>query len=110
MSNRTDGLTAYTKSSRLISTYNSLHESVHARNTHVKIHYGTSKSASAFAWVTPIFEFYCVAGPDATRTALSQGANKIRQWVQKEEERLFIIGGAVSTSSFFEARTVSNMG
>lgn len=100
-------LTAYTKSSRLISTYNSLHESVHARNTHVKIHYGTSKSASAFAWVTPIFEFYCVAGPDATRTALSQGANKIRQWVQKEEERLFIIGGAVSfISSLLKATVV----
>lgn len=82
---------------RLISTYNSLHESVHARNTHVKIHYGTSKSASVFAWVTPIFELYCVAGPDATRTPISQGANKIRQWVQKEEERLFIIGGAVSS-------------
>ncbi|KUL88769.1 hypothetical protein ZTR_03541 [Talaromyces verruculosus] len=87
--------TSLTRHRRLISTYNSLHESVHARNTHVKIHYGTSKSASAFAWVTPIFEFYCVAGADATRTALSQGANKIRQWVQKEEERLFIIGGAV---------------
>ncbi|PCG92928.1 Vacuolar fusion protein MON1 [Penicillium occitanis (nom. inval.)] len=87
--------TSLTRHRRLISTYNSLHESVHARNTHVKIHYGTSKSASAFAWVTPIFEFYCVAGPDATRTALSQGVNKIRQWVQKEEERLFIIGGAV---------------
>lgn len=92
--------------SRLISTYNSLHESVHARNTHVKIHYGTSKSATAFAWVTPIFEFYCVAGPDATRTALSQGANKIRQWVQKEEERLFIIGGAVSSIRVRETRIV----
>ncbi|KAF3400978.1 Vacuolar fusion protein mon1 [Talaromyces pinophilus] len=110
MSAYAPGFTSLTRHRRLISTYNSLHESVHARNTHVKIHYGTSKSASAFAWVTPIFEFYCVAGPDATRTALSQGANKIRQWVQKEEERLFIIGGAVSTSSFFEARTVSNMG
>lgn len=76
--------------------YNSLHESVHARNTHVKIHHSASKSASAFAWVSPTFEFYCVAGPDANRNALSQSSNKIIQWIRKEEERLFIIGGAVS--------------
>ncbi|KAH8704780.1 trafficking protein Mon1-domain-containing protein [Talaromyces proteolyticus] len=80
---------------RLISTYNSLHESVHARNTHVKVHHSASKSASTFAWVTQGFELYCVAGPDTNRNALSQGANKISQWVRKEEERLFIIGGAV---------------
>lgn len=69
---------------------------MHARNTHVKTHFSTSKSASTFAWVTPVFEFYGVAAPDTNRTALSQGANKIRQWVHQEEERLFIIGGAVS--------------
>jgi putative NADH-flavin reductase len=76
--------------------YNSLHESVHARNTHVKVHHSASKSASSFAWVSPAFEFYCVAGPDTNRNALSQSANKIIQWIRKEEERLFIIGGAVS--------------
>lgn len=82
--------------------YNSLHESVHARNTHVKVHHSVSKSASAFAWVSPAFEFYCVAGPDTNRNALSQSANKITQWIRKEEERLFIIGGAVSRA--FEGR------
>ncbi|OKL55693.1 Vacuolar fusion protein mon1 [Talaromyces atroroseus] len=95
MSSYEPDFTSLTRHRRLISTYNSLHESVHSRNTQVKIHYGTSKSASGFAWVTPVFEFYCVAGPDANRNALSQSANKIRQWVQQEEERLFIIGGAV---------------
>jgi hypothetical protein len=68
---------------------------VHARNTHVKVHHSASRSASSFAWVTPIFEFYCVACPNTNRNALSQGANKIVQWVQQEEERFFIIGGAV---------------
>lgn len=43
-----------------------------------------------------MFELYCVAGPNANRNALAQSASKIVQWVQKEEERLFIIGGAVS--------------
>ncbi|KAL4788353.1 trafficking protein Mon1-domain-containing protein [Aspergillus varians] len=80
---------------RLISTYNNLHASVHAKHTHVKVHHCVTQSSSSFAWVTPIFELYCVAGPHANRNALAQSASKIVQWVQKEEERLFIIGGAV---------------
>jgi len=39
---------------------------------------------------------YCVAAPYASRNALAQGANKVIQWVRREEERVFIIGGAVS--------------
>jgi hypothetical protein len=42
-----------------------------------------------------LFEFYGVAGPNASRASLAQGANKIIQWVKREEERVFIIGGAV---------------
>jgi hypothetical protein len=61
----------------------------------VKVHHCISQSASSFAWVTPIFELYCVASPNANRNALAQSASKIVQWVQREEERLFIIGGAV---------------
>ncbi|KAL4887183.1 trafficking protein Mon1-domain-containing protein [Aspergillus karnatakaensis] len=81
---------------RLISTYNNLHASVHAKHTHVKVHHCVTQSSSSFAWITPIFELYCVAGPHANRNALAQSATKIVQWIQKEEERLFIIGGAVS--------------
>lgn len=94
-------LTASTRSltpipNRLMSTYNNLHASIHAKHTHVKVHHCVSQSASSFAWVTPVFELYCIAGPNANRNALAQGASKIVQWVQQEEERLFIIGGAVS--------------
>ena len=46
--------------------------------------------------MTPLFELYCVAGPHASRNALAQSANKVVQWVKREEERVFIIGGAVS--------------
>jgi len=46
-----------------------------------------------------MFELYCVAGPNANRNALAQSASKIVQWVQKEEDRLFIIGGAVSIAT-----------
>ncbi|KAL4909199.1 hypothetical protein BDW74DRAFT_78496 [Aspergillus multicolor] len=80
---------------RLISAYNNLHASVHAKHTHVKVHHCVTHSSSSFAWITPVFELYCVAGPLANRNALAQSASKIVQWVQKEEERLFIIGGAV---------------
>lgn len=81
-----------------MSIYNNIHSSIHAKNTHVKVHHCVSRSASSFAWVTPVYELYCVAEPNANRNALVQSAVRIAQWVQKEEERLFIIGGAVSRS------------
>ncbi|RAH67179.1 guanine nucleotide exchange factor MON1 [Aspergillus aculeatinus CBS 121060] len=80
---------------RLMSTYNNLHASIHAKHTHVKVHHCVSQSSSSFAWVTPMFELYCVAGANANRNALAQSASKIIGWVRQEEERLFIIGGAV---------------
>lgn len=81
-----------------MSTYNNLHSSIHAKHAHVKVHHCISQSTSSFAWVTPIFELYCVASPNANRNALAQSASKVVQWVQREEERLFIIGGAVGHS------------
>lgn len=87
-----------------MSIYDAIHASVHAKHTHVKMHYCVSQSATSFAWVTPVFEFYCVAGPNANRNALVQSASKIVRWVQQEEERLFIIGGAVSCCLIFIPR------
>jgi|TARA_R110002003_G_scaffold68_13_gene6149 hypothetical protein len=49
----------------------------------------------ALAWSTPLFELYAVAPANTSRAALAQSANRIVQWVRKEEERVFIIGGAV---------------
>ncbi|KAK4945402.1 Vacuolar fusion protein mon1 [Elasticomyces elasticus] len=80
---------------RLLSLYHKLHASVHAKHAAVKVVHSISTSATALAWVTPMFELYCVAGPSASRNALAQSANKVVQWVQREEERIFIIGGAV---------------
>ena len=56
-----------------------------------------SRDSTSLAWLTPVFELYCIAGPHASRNALAQSANKIVQWLRREEERLFIIGGAVSS-------------
>lgn len=80
---------------RLMSLYHNLHASVHAKYAAVKVHHNVSTSATALAWVTPMFELYCVASPATPRNALAQSANKVLQWVQREEERIFIIGGAV---------------
>ncbi|KAL5345622.1 Vacuolar fusion protein mon1 [Pseudogymnoascus australis] len=80
---------------RLLSLYQTLHASTHARTSHTKVLHSVSKTSIALAWATPVFEFYCVAGPNCARGALLQGASRVVQWVRREEERLFIIGGAV---------------
>ncbi|KAI0909681.1 vacuolar fusion protein MON1 [Ustulina deusta] len=80
---------------KLMSLYSHLHATMHARHSHLKVLHCVSDEATSLAWVTPIFEFYCVAGPNASRAIMTQGANKIMQWAKREEERLFIIGGGV---------------
>ncbi|KAI1279054.1 vacuolar fusion protein MON1 [Xylaria sp. FL0933] len=80
---------------RLMSLYSELHANMHARHSHPKVLHCVSEDATSLAWVTPIFEFYCVAGPNTSRAVMTQGANKIMQWAKREEERLFIIGGGV---------------
>ncbi|KAK6381994.1 Vacuolar fusion protein mon1 [Exophiala oligosperma] len=80
---------------RLMSLYHKLHAAVHAKYAAVKVVHSISTTATALAWVTPMFELYCVAGPSVSRNALAQSANKVVQWIQREEERIFIIGGAV---------------
>lgn len=80
---------------KLMTLYAQLHEAVHLRNSHLKVLHAASREATALAWVTPVFELYCVAGPGAERQKVTQAANKVVQWIRKEEERVFIIGGAV---------------
>lgn len=80
---------------KLMTLYAQLHEAVHARNSHLKVLHAVSREATALAWVTPVFELYCVAGPGASRQVVTQAANRVVQWIRREEERVFIIGGAV---------------
>ncbi|KAI1368826.1 vacuolar fusion protein MON1 [Xylaria arbuscula] len=80
---------------RLMSLYAQLHANMHARHSHLKVLHCVNDDATSLAWVTPIFEFYCVAGPNTSQAVLTQGANKVMQWAKREEERLFIIGGGV---------------
>ncbi|TLS26167.1 hypothetical protein PpBr36_05253 [Pyricularia pennisetigena] len=80
---------------RLMTLYHGLHAAVHARYAHSKVLHRAATDSVSLAWITPAFEFYCVAGPNASRAVMTQGANKIVQWVKREEERLFIVGGGV---------------
>lgn len=79
----------------LISLYAQLHSHLHTRPTHLKIHHSTSTHHISLAWTTPLFELYAIAPGTTSRAALAQAANKVIQWVRREEERVFIIGGAV---------------
>jgi len=80
---------------RLMTLYHQIHAAVHAKHSHMKVLHCVSEEATSLAWLTPVFEFYCVAGPNVSRAIMTQGANKIVQWAKREEERLFIIGGGV---------------
>ncbi|EPE04762.1 vacuolar fusion protein mon1 [Ophiostoma piceae UAMH 11346] len=77
---------------RLMTLYHQLHASVHARHAHLKILHCVGEDATSLAWVTPVFEFYCVAGPNASRAVVTQDANRIIQWAKREEERLLRAG------------------
>lgn len=80
---------------RLMSVYSALHTAVHGKTSHLKIHYASTHSCMSLAWVTPTFEMYCVAMPTASRDALAQSASRLEHWTRTQQERLFIIGGAV---------------
>lgn len=80
---------------QLMTLYHELHASAHAKHTHLKILHNVSEDATALAWLTPIFEFYCIGGPNISRASMAQAANKVVQWAKKEEQRLFIVGGGV---------------
>ncbi|KAK1776586.1 DUF254-domain-containing protein [Copromyces sp. CBS 386.78] len=80
---------------RLMTLYHHLHSSIHAKHSHLKVLHLVSEDAASLAWITPVFELYCVAGPNMSRGVMTQCANKVVQWAKREEERLFIIGGGV---------------
>jgi hypothetical protein len=80
---------------RLIDLYSKLHSNLHSKPSTLKVLHETSATCIALAWSTPLFELYAMAPANTSRAALAQSANKIIQWVRREEERVFIIGGAV---------------
>ena len=80
---------------RLVSLYSSLHTAVHNKTAHLKVHYACAKDAVALGWETKEYEFYGVAGAGCGREVVAKAAQEVVRWVRREEERVFIIGGAV---------------
>ena len=89
-----DAFTAPIDWRRLMTLYHALHAAVHGRGQ-VRIYHAVSRYHISLAWITPVFELYCVASVSTGRTVLAQNASRLAQWIQKEEQRLFIVGGAV---------------
>ncbi|KAG9948869.1 DUF254-domain-containing protein, partial [Aureobasidium melanogenum] len=79
----------------LVSLYSALHTAVHNKTAHLKVHYACARDAVALGWETREYEFYGVAGAGASREAVAKAAQEVVKWVRREEERVFIIGGAV---------------
>lgn len=77
-----------------MSLYSQMHAEVHTRGR-LRVLCVAGREAVGLAWVTGEFEFFCVAGPNTAREALLSGANGVVGWVNRERERLFIVGGAV---------------
>jgi hypothetical protein len=84
-----------TSSPSLTTLYATLHANIHAKPASLKVLHQISATNIALAWSTPLFELYCVAPATTSRPALAQAAMNAVQWVRREEERVFIIGGAV---------------
>ncbi|KEQ69463.1 DUF254-domain-containing protein [Aureobasidium namibiae CBS 147.97] len=80
---------------RLVSLYSSLHTAMHNKTAHLKVHYACAKDAVALGWETKEYEFYGVAGAGVSREKVAKAAQEVVRWVKREEERVFIIGGAV---------------
>ncbi|KAF1810559.1 DUF254-domain-containing protein [Eremomyces bilateralis CBS 781.70] len=80
---------------RLHTLYSHLHATLHTKPTHPKIHHAITPTHISLAWSAPTFELYAVAPAHTPRTALAQAASRLVSWVRKEENRLFLIGGAV---------------
>lgn len=80
---------------RLISLYSAMHASIHAKTAKLKVHHCVARDAVALGWETGSYELYCVAGAGASRESVAKAAVEVVKWVKREEERVFIIGGAV---------------
>jgi hypothetical protein len=80
---------------RLITAYTQLQSALHSKPAPPKILHQITESYSALAWSTQSFEVYALASVGVSRGEMSEATNKLAQHVKKEEERIFIIGGAV---------------
>ena len=80
---------------KLISRYAALHGWIHGRSGRNKVVHSTGKEGVGIAWATQAFEIYAVAPRGTKREAVAKGVENVVRWCRREEERLFVVGGAV---------------
>ncbi|OCF42348.1 vacuolar fusion protein MON1 [Kwoniella heveanensis CBS 569] len=89
--------TPYTEDSvdrkRLITLYQKLHDSVHARSGQsapLKLVYLKTEHEACLAWLTKPFELYLTVSPQLSKSAVVAAANAVAKWVLAEEGRVFL--------------------
>ncbi|CAL8125467.1 unnamed protein product [Orchesella dallaii] len=76
---------------RLYSTYYRMHSRLHAQARPVKIIYWVDDKENWLGWNTSNFELYVALEPLIKKSAAISAVNKLINWVQKEERRIFIV-------------------
>lgn len=82
---------------KLYDLYHQLHGDLHSKHNRSKVLHRTAFECTSLAWMSASFELYLIAESGVSKATLGQSAAKIVQWAQSQEERLFIVGGAVSS-------------
>eukprot|EP01088_Endostelium_zonatum_P017174 TRINITY_DN4933_c0_g1_i1.p1 TRINITY_DN4933_c0_g1~~TRINITY_DN4933_c0_g1_i1.p1 ORF type:complete len:450 (+),score=93.10 TRINITY_DN4933_c0_g1_i1:48-1397(+) len=55
-----------------------------------KVYYQRSDRETIVAWITNVFELFVVFGPDESKSVCIRACNKLRDWLKKEEDSIFI--------------------
>ncbi|GAA5979415.1 hypothetical protein JCM11641_005027 [Rhodosporidiobolus odoratus] len=86
--------------SRLVTLYQNVHEALHPRSAAAgtpakaaaQVQYVRTEFEAVLGWITPAFELYVCASPFLPQSAVVSAARAVSKWVQKEEQRLFLMG------------------
>lgn len=76
---------------RLYSKYYRIHSRLHDRSRPVSLIYWVDDTENWLGWLTSTFELYVTFEPLVKKSAAINAINKLRKWVKKEEDRIFIM-------------------
>ncbi|XP_011306022.1 vacuolar fusion protein MON1 homolog A [Fopius arisanus] len=76
---------------RLLGLYQCLHHRLHAPSRPLKLIFQQLDKETMLAWVTSGFELYVTFEPLVTKPDAINAVSKLLNWIEKEEDRLFIL-------------------
>nr|KIR50057.1 vacuolar fusion protein MON1 [Cryptococcus bacillisporus CA1280] len=82
-----------TNQKRLVTTYQKLHDAVHAKSgqaSALKLIYISTEHEACLVWATKPFELYITVSPQLSKSAVVAAANNVAKWVLAEEGRIFL--------------------